>query len=83
VFEAILRGGARAMRAAFDERDRDEVDRLLALIELDPYEDDLHKFKTLVAPLVMNVYDNEAWRITYRVVHPFAEVYSIRRSDRS
>ena len=71
------------MRSALHEYERNEVDQLLALIELDPYEDGIHKFKVLVAPLIMTVYDNGTWRITYRIVHPFVEVYSIRRSGQA
>ena len=82
MFEAVFRGGARAAYGELDERERAEVDALIRLLELDPYLDETTKFKTLVAPLMMNAFDNGAWRIMYLIRHPFVEIYGIRPATR-
>ena len=82
MFETVLRGGARAIHVTANERERDEINRLLALLEVYPYEESAYTSKVLVSPLIMNVYDDGTWCITYRIVHPFIEVYSIQPSDR-
>lgn len=82
MFEAVFRGGARAAYTALDGREQGEIDALIRLLELDPYLDETTKFKILIAPLVMNAFDDGAWRITYLIRHPFIEIYAIRRTIR-
>jgi hypothetical protein len=79
VFEAVLRGAARAEYERLDIMDRAQVDHIIRLIELSPYIDGVHKIDVVVAPLVLRAYDNGTWRVTYRFVEPFVEIYSIRR----
>jgi hypothetical protein len=82
VFEAALRAPARAFRDSLDERDRAEVDRLIALIELDPYIDNVHKFLFQINDRIVTIYDNGTWRIGYRIVDNWVvEILSIRRID--
>lgn len=79
MYEAVFRGGARASYNALEIDERAEVDHIIRLIELNPYIDGVHKVKVVVAPLVLWAYDNGTWRVTYRLVEPFVEIYSIRR----
>ncbi|MGE0545285.1 MAG: hypothetical protein AB7R89_34430 [Dehalococcoidia bacterium] len=80
MFEAILLGQSRAQRSALSAVERDEVDRLIGLIELDPWIDGVHKFSMVFEPIVLTVYDNRLWQIAYRVVdNRFVETYGIRR----
>jgi hypothetical protein len=80
MFEAVLKGQSRAQRAALNPEDRAEVDRLIGLIELDPWLDGVHKFQIVVEPFIMNAYDNRIWQIVYRIAdNAFIEVYGIRR----
>jgi hypothetical protein len=79
MFEAIFCGGARALYAQPDVFAQAEVDHIIRLIELDPFVDGVHKVRVVVPPLVLNAFENGAWRITYRVTEPFVEIYSIRR----
>ena len=80
MFEDILKGRSRAQRAALSLEDQQEVDRLINLIELDPWHDDVHKAAFDMPPVVISVYDNGTWRIAYRVAdNAFIEVYAIGR----
>lgn len=82
MFEAVILPPAQAYRATLDERDRAEVDRLIVLIELDPYIDGVHKFLFQINDRIVTIYDNGTWRIGYHSVdNRFVEIYSIKRID--
>jgi hypothetical protein len=83
MFEHVLIGFARAQFLALEPKDRDEVEQLIGLIELDPWIDGVHKFSIVVAPLVLTAYDNRIWQIVYRIRdNAFIEVTGIRRLPR-
>lgn len=79
MFEAVFRGAARASRNDLSIEDRAQVDHLIRLIELTPYIDGVFKAPFVVAPLVLVAFENGSWRIVYRIVESFVEIYSIRR----
>jgi hypothetical protein len=82
MFEAVFRGGARASYERLDILDRAEVDHIIRLIELNPYLDGVHKIEIVVAPLVLQAYDNGTWQITYRIAEPFIEIYGVDRAGK-
>lgn len=81
MFEAISRGGARTAYGRLDLFERAEVDHIIRQIERAPYVDDAHRMMVAVPPLVLSAFDNGTWQITYRIVEPFIEIYSIKRID--
>ncbi|MGH2603637.1 MAG: hypothetical protein ACRDJ9_30160 [Dehalococcoidia bacterium] len=82
MFEAVFRGGARISYECLDVFDRAEIDHIIRLIELNPYLDGVHKIEIVIAPLVLQAYDNGTWQITYRIVEPFIEIYGVKRAER-
>ncbi len=56
------------------------IKRAIRFLELDPWIDGVRKFDLLVPPIVLLVYDDGRWRISYRVVdNHFVEIYAINR----
>lgn len=68
MFEAVILEPARSYRLQLDEDDRAEVDRLIALIELDPRIDGVHKFIIAIEHIHFTVYNNGTWQIAYSIV---------------
>lgn len=79
MFEAIFRGGARQAYTALSDDERREVDSILRLIELDPFEPSIFKTSVILPPIVLVGYNNGIWHLTYRIAEPFIEVYGIER----
>ena len=80
MFEAVFVGRFRAQFDSLSDLDREEVQRLIRLIELDPHVDNVHKAELLVAHLIPRVYDNGLWRIVYRVVGDhFVVLFAVTR----
>ena len=80
MFEAILLPAA---RAAYDRLSGDEqadVDRIIRLLELNPWADDTTKFTTTIGRRTAGVYDDDRWELVYRIVDDrFIEVLGISR----
>lgn len=80
LFEAAIIGPAVDISNQLDERDRREVRRLIALIELDPRIDGSHKVMISVEDIHFTVYNNGIWQIAYSVVdNAFIQVTGIAR----
>ncbi len=68
MFEAILLDAARAAYDALGGDDRLDVDRVLRLIEVNPWTDDVTKFTVVIDDVGLGVYDDGRWELVYRVV---------------
>jgi hypothetical protein len=80
VFEAILRGRARASRDQLSDAQKEDLDATIARIESDPWLDGRTKCEFPVPPLILWMYRDGVWRIAYRVVDDaFIEIFQIQR----
>lgn len=78
VFEFVLVGRARSMYDAFTAGEQAEIDRVIQLLELDPWPDKIRKSTLAAPPLILNAYDDGRWQITHRIVDcRFIEVFAI------
>ena len=81
MFEAVFVGRSRAQHAALSAVERSDADRSIHQIELNPWIDGTTKISYLMAPLIFTLYDDDRWRIVYRLVDErFVEIFSITRS---
>ncbi|MGH2586083.1 MAG: type II toxin-antitoxin system RelE family toxin [Dehalococcoidia bacterium] len=84
MFEYVFLGRARAQYDALSPDEQEDVDRAIRLLELDPWHDGITKRDLPVPPLILSVYDDGRWRLSYRVVdHRFVEIYAIGRVQRA
>ena len=80
MFEAIYLPAARATREALSEEQRADIDRIVRLIEINPWADDTTKFAVRIGRWTAGLYDDDRWEIVYRVVNDrFVEVVGINR----
>jgi hypothetical protein len=80
VFETVLLPEARAARDALSHAERADVDRVLRLLELNPWADGVTRFTLVLGGVGMGVYDDERWEIVYRILDDrFIEVVGISR----
>jgi hypothetical protein len=80
VFEHILLGRSREQYDALGPAEQDEVDTIIHELERDPWRDGRRKVELVMAPVVISLWDDGRWRISYRVVdNRFVEIYAIRR----
>jgi hypothetical protein len=80
VFEFVLLGRARAQYEALDPDERADADRVIRLLEMNPWIDGVIKAEILVAPLVLSAFNDGRWRMIYRVVNGrFIEIFAITR----
>lgn len=80
MFEAILLERARDAYDALSGEDQADVDRVLRLLELNPWTDDVTRFTAVINDVGVGVYDDDRWEIVYRVVDErFIEVIGISR----
>ena len=80
MFEHILLGRSREQYDALVSDEQDQVDAIIRELERDPWRDGRRKVELVVAPVVISLWDDGRWRISYRVVdNRFVEVYAIRR----
>jgi hypothetical protein len=80
VFEAILLPDARRARDRLAEVDRREVNRIIRLLELNPWADNTTKFVVNLGQDIAGVYDDNRWEVVYRIVDDrFIEVIGISR----
>ena len=63
--ESVLSPGARQAYERLSDADRAEVDRLIRLIELDPWADDVHKIEAGLDDQLWTTYNNGTWVIGY------------------
>jgi hypothetical protein len=60
--------------------DQAEVDRIITLLELNPWSDDISKFTAVLERWAAGVYDDGRWEVIYRVVDDrFIEVVGMTR----
>jgi hypothetical protein len=82
VFEAILADEARAAYDGLTDEDRTEVDRIIRLLEINPWTDDATKFATYIGRWAAGVYDDDRWEVVYRIVDDrFIDVIGISRIE--
>lgn len=82
MFEAVQIGRARMQYDALTPEERVEADRVIYSIELNPWVDGVLKFPFLVPPLMVTLYGDDRWQITFRVVDDrFVEIYAIGRVE--
>lgn len=82
VFEAWLSPAARRYRERLSESERAEIDQIINLIELDPAIDGRYIFLFKPANQTYALYDNNRWRITFRIVEQrVIDVAAISRVD--
>ncbi|MBI2760130.1 MAG: hypothetical protein HYX51_01725 [Chloroflexi bacterium] len=80
MFEVIYLPAARATRESLSEGERADVDRIVRLIEINPWADDTTKFAVRIGRWMAAVYDDDYWEIVYRVVDDhFVEIVGINR----
>ena len=80
MFEAILRGRARASRERLSGPEREDLDATIARIEVDPWLDRRTKFELPMPPLIFWMYRDGVWRIAYRAVDDaFIAIEEIQR----
>jgi hypothetical protein len=80
VFEAIYLPEARATREALSDEERADIDRIVRLIEINPWADDTTKFAVRIGRWMAGVYDDDRWEVVYRVVDDrFIEIAGINR----
>lgn len=84
LFEHVFLGGAPAQYDALNAEDQEDVDRAIRLLESDPRHDGVTKRDLPLPPIIISIYDDGRWRISYRVVDDrFLEIYAINRVRRS
>lgn len=80
MFEAVLLPEAEKGRDLLDSADRAEVNRIIRLLELDPWSDDETKATITLGGIGFGVYDDGRWEVVYRVLdNRFIEVAGISR----
>ena len=83
VFEAVIPDSLKASLARYRPEDRQEIERLVRLIELNPWIDGEHKASVSVGSVVYSAYNNGRWHIVYRLVDSrFVEIHGISRITR-
>jgi hypothetical protein len=82
MYEEKLLAPAQAFYRGLSDAERAEIDRLIAILRLDPKIDGLYKFEIQLQPVVGTIYDNGSWVITYRIVDNYViEIWGIERAD--
>ena len=80
LFEHVFLGRARAQYDALTTDDQEDVDRAIRLLKSEPGHDGVIKRELPVPPIIISVYDDGRWRMSYRVVGDrFLEIYAISR----
>ena len=80
MFEAVLLPEARAVRDALREEDRADINRIVRLLELNPWADGTVKFTMSIGRWAAGVYDDGRWEVVYRVIDErFIEVIGMSR----
>jgi hypothetical protein len=59
VFEAVLLAEARAARDVLSDAERANVDRILHLLELNPWADGVTKFTVVLSGVGVGIYDDD------------------------
>ena len=80
MFEAVFLPSARAIYDRLSAIEQDEIDRIVHLIESDPWLDGATKFPVTIDPHAAGVYADGRWEVVYRVVdNRFVEVVGFSR----
>lgn len=67
-FDVLIPADAKRFYEGLDEADQAEIDRLIGLLQSDPWVDDIHKFVYPSEVVVLTVYDDGRWVILYRLL---------------
>jgi hypothetical protein len=83
LFEHVFLGRARQQYEALSAEEQEDLDRAIRLLESDPTHDGATKRDLPVPPIIISLFDDGRWRISYRVVDDrFLEIYAIGRARR-
>jgi len=80
VLETIFDPEVRPNYMALPDAERTDLDRVLRLLELNPWGDDVTKFTAVIRGQPVGVYDDGRWEVAYRIVDDrFLEVVGFTR----
>ena len=81
MFEAVFLPTARAQRDLLYDAERAGLEQVIHFIETDPWVDIVLTFPLLVGSVVLSLYEDRRWLVSYRVVdNRFVEIYAIART---
>ena len=78
MLEPIFVGSARREYEALSPTDQSEINAVTRLLELDPWVDNVRKTNLSTPSITLILYEDERWRLLYRVVDErFIEEWAI------
>lgn len=81
-FDLLVRGEARRFYESLTGTEKEEVERILALLQSDPWVDSVTKFVMAAQVVVLTVYDDGRWVVVYRFLNNVVlHIWGIERAD--
>lgn len=80
MFEAFFPPPVRSAYDSLPDPDKADIDRIVGLLELNPWGDDMIKYALTLGRQTAGIYDDGRWEVVYRVVDDrFIEILGFSR----